>query len=350
MLSRALLAASRSPLRLLLAAAPARRAQSSAAASAPAAAAAAAASSSSSSSSALASGSAKSKLAKARRQERRKSPQQLLRLRAAGLPTLHLDEALRLVRAWARARPASFDATVALQVQLGVDPRKTSNAVRGVAALPHGSGRRVVVAVFARGERAEEARRAGAQLVGAEDLVERVARGEVAFTRAIATPDMMPLVGRVARVLGPRGLMPNPRLGTVTNAVREAVLAARRGQAEFRAEKRGIVSAAVGKGSFSEEELRDNVRALLLALYDARPEGFKGSFVRAAFLSGTHSPGLPLTLGIVDPASATFMSRSAMEGAAASAAAAAPQQQQLLLEGAPQPASSASAVAGAAPR
>ena len=349
MLSRALLAASRSPLRLLLAAAPARRAQSSVAASAPAVAAAAA--SSSSSSSALASGSAKSKLAKARRQERRKSPQQLLRLRAAGLPTLHLDEALRLVRAWARARPASFDATVALQVQLGVDPRKTSNAVRGVAALPHGSGRRVVVAVFARGERAEEARRAGAQLVGAEDLVERVARGEVAFTRAIATPDMMPLVGRVARVLGPRGLMPNPRLGTVTNAVREAVLAARRGQAEFRAEKRGIVSAAVGKGSFSEEELRDNVRALLLALYDARPEGFKGSFVRAAFLSGTHSPGLPLTLGIVDPASATFMSRSAMEGASASAAAAAaPQQQQQLLEGAPQPASSASAGAGAAPR
>ena len=349
MLSRALLAASRSPLRLLLAAAPARRAHSSVAASAPAVAAAAA--SSSSASSALASGSAKSKLAKARRQERRKSPQQLLRLRAAGLPTLHLDEALRLVRAWARARPASFDATVALQVQLGVDPRKTSNAVRGVAALPHGSGRRVVVAVFARGERAEEARRAGAQLVGAEDLVERVARGEVAFTRAIATPDMMPLVGRVARVLGPRGLMPNPRLGTVTNAVREAVLAARRGQAEFRAEKRGIVSAAVGKGSFSEEELRDNVRALLLALYDARPEGFKGSFVRAAFLSGTHSPGLPLTLGIVDPASATFMSRSAMEGASASAAAAAaPQQQQQLLEGAPQPASSASAGAGAAPR
>ena len=230
------------------------------------------------------------------------------------------------MRAAARARPASFDATVSLQVQLGVDPRRaSSNAVRGVAALPHGTGRRVVVAVFARGERAEEARRAGAQLVGAEDLVERVAKGEVGFTRAIATPDMMPLVGRVARVLGPRGLMPNPRLGTVTNAVREAVLAARRGQAEFRAEKRGIVSAAVGKGSFAPQELRDNVRALLLALYDARPEGFKGAFVRAAFLQATHGPGLPLQLGVVDPASASFMEK--WDGTPAQPQAQAQQQQ-----------------------
>jgi large subunit ribosomal protein L1 len=263
-------------------------------------------SSSSSSSSSVLSNTAKSKIAKERRQERKKALGQLLRLRNPSLPTFHLDEALRIIRATANA--SSFDSTVDLQVQLGIDPRKTNQAVRGVAALPHGTGRRVIVAVFARGEKAEEARQAGAQFVGAEDLVEKVSKGEIGFTRAIATPDVMPLVGKVARVLGPRGLMPNPKLGTVTINVRDAVLAAKRGQAEFRSEKRGIVSSAVGKSSFSPDELRENVKALLLALYDSRPEGFKGSFVRAAFLSSTHGQGIPLSLAVVDPANASFMS------------------------------------------
>lgn len=249
------------------------------------------------------SGTAKSKLAKAQRQLRKKSASQLVKVRSG--PTFHLEEAVRLVRAMGRA--GALPASVNLQVQLGIDPRKTEQAVRGVAALPHGTGKRVVVAVFARGEKAEEARRAGATLVGDADLAERVAKGELGFTKAIATPDMMPVVGKVARILGPRGLMPNPKMGTVTLNIREAVLAAMRGQADFRSEKRGIVAVAVGKASFGEAELRDNVKALMLALWGLKQETFKGVFLKAAFLSSTHGAALPLDMGIVDPSSPNFM-------------------------------------------
>ena len=248
------------------------------------------------------SGTAKSKAAKQQRQLRRKTASQLVRVRKG--PTFHLEEAIRLVRAMGRG--GALPASVNLQVQLGIDPRKTEQAVRGVAALPHGTGKRVVVAVFARGEKAEEARRAGATLVGDADLAERVAKGELGFTKAIATPDMMPVVGKVARILGPRGLMPNPKMGTVTLNIREAVLAAMRGQADFRSEKRGIVATAVGKASFDEGQLRDNVKALMQALYGLKQETFKGVFLKAAFLSSTHGPAIPLDMGIVDPSSPNF--------------------------------------------
>ena len=256
--------------------------------------------------SAALSGTAKSKLAKAQRQLRKKTASQLVRVRAG--PLFHLEEAIRLVRASGRGSP--LPASVNLQVQLGIDPRKTEQAVRGVAALPHGTGKRVVVAVFARGEKAEEARAAGAQLVGDLDLAERVSKGELGFTKAIATPDMMPVVGRVARILGPRGLMPNPKMGTVTLNVREAVLAAMRGQADFRSEKRGIVATAVGKASFGEAELRENVKALMLALWGLKQDAFKGVFLKAAYLSTTHGgPAIPLDMAIVDPSSPSFMAQ-----------------------------------------
>lgn len=249
------------------------------------------------------SGTAKSKLAKAQRQLRKKSPSQLVKVRSG--PLFHLEEAIRLVRSLGRQGPLM--SSVNLQVQLGIDPRKTEQAVRGVAALPHGTGKRVVVAVFARGEKAEEARKAGAALVGDADLAERVAKGELGFTKAIATPDMMPVVGKVARILGPRGLMPNPKMGTVTLNIKEAVAAAMKGQADFRSEKRGIVAVAVGKASFGEAELRENVKALLLALWGLKQETFKGSFFKAAYLSSTHSPAIPLDMQVVDPSSPSFM-------------------------------------------
>ena len=246
----------------------------------------------------------KVRLKKVQRLEKRKTVAQLIKVRSG--PTFHLDEAIRIVRS--AGRGSTLASTVALQLQLGVDPRRTDQIVRGVAPLPHGSGKRVVVAVFARGEKAEEARAAGADIVGDADLAARVAAGELPFTRVIATPDMMGVVGKVARVLGPRGLMPNPKMGTVTTNVREAVSAAKRGQADFRSEKRGIVHAPVGKASFSETQLKDNVRAMMLAVAAARPENFKGTFFLSAYLSCTHGPALPLTLGVVDPGAATFMS------------------------------------------
>lgn len=201
--------------------------------------------------------------------------------------------------------------------------------VRGVAQLPFGTGKPVRIAVFARGEKAEEARAAGATFVGAEDLIEAITKGELGFTKTIATPDVMPLVGKVARVrsrsdarydrtrptkvppllvqiLGPRGLMPNPKLGTVTLAVREAILAAKRGQAEFRAEKRGVVMAGVGKVTFAPGELRDNLRSFMLALGDHKPEGLKGAYFRSAVIKSTMGPGIPVDISVVDPASPRF--------------------------------------------
>ena len=311
-------------------------------------------------------------------------------------PTFHPDEALRLVRASATA---GFDETVEVQLQLGIDPRKPAQNIRGIAALPHGTGKAVSIAVFARGERADEARRAGATLVGAEELVEAIASGAqpLNFTKTIASPDVMPLMGKIARVregwggweggaregwggeeagrgslqecgavavveraaaeelffadhsppppphtrahptppsspqiLGPRGLMPNPKLGTVTVHIKDAVLAAKRGQAEFRAEKRGIVYAGIGKVSFEPGALRENLRAFLLALGDAKPEGLKagGAYIRWGVLKSTMGPGIPVDVARLDPASDTFLDvQTPAQAAAALATVTAAQQQ-----------------------
>ncbi|KAE9000479.1 hypothetical protein PR001_g18780 [Phytophthora rubi] len=201
----------------------------------------------------------------------------------------------------------NFDETIDLAIQLGVDPRKPNQSVRGVVSLPNGTGKQVRIAVFARGPKAEEAKAAGATIVGAEDLVEQVQSGKLEFDRCIATPDVMSLVGRVARILGPRGLMPNPKLGTVTMEVGDAIAAARGGQVEFRAEKKGIIHAGVGKMSFSEEALLENVRAFMVALSDAKPEGAKGKYIKAAHLSSTMGPSYNLDIKYLDPASTSFM-------------------------------------------
>ena len=243
------------------------------------------------------SGTAKSKLEKEKRKTKRKTASQLVKVRTG--PVFPLGEAVRIVRAFGRA--ALGAASVNIQIQLGIDPRRTEQAVRGVAALPHGSGKRVVVAVFARGEKAIEARAAGAAIVGDVDLAERIGKGELGFTKCIATPDMMPVVGRCARVLGPRGLMPNPKMGTVTVNIRDAVAAALKGQAEFRSEKRGIIACSVGKAAFSEAHLDENVRALLGAIVALRPDGFKGTFIRAAYLSATTGPAIPLDVATLEP-------------------------------------------------
>ena len=202
-----------------------------------------------------------------------------------------LDDAVRIVKANATAK---FDETIELAINLGVDPRHADQMVRGVVELPNGSGRVQRVAVFARDEKANEAKQAGADVVGAEDLVEIVQGGTIEFDRCIATPDMMPLVGRLGKVLGPRNLMPNPKVGTVTADVVDAVRAAKGGSVEFRVEKEGIVHAGVGKASFSEEQLSGNIRALFSAIQKARPSGAKGTFVQRIALSSTMGPGLKL--------------------------------------------------------
>src|SRR5437868_8152162 len=193
-----------------------------------------------------------------------------------------LPEAIRLVKANARAK---FDETVELAMNLGIDPRHADQMVRGLVSLPNGTGKAVRVAVFARGSKAEEAQAAGADVVGAEDLAEKVQAGEINFDRAIATPDMMAVVGRLGKILGPRGLMPNPRLGTVTMDVRGAVLAAKAGQVEFRAEKAGIVHAGIGKASFPDDKLAQNIRAFADAIQKAKPTGAKGTYVQRVSLS-----------------------------------------------------------------
>jgi large subunit ribosomal protein L1 len=202
-----------------------------------------------------------------------------------------LDEAVRLVKGNARAK---FDETVEVSMNLGIDPRHADQMVRGLVSLPNGTGKTLRVAVFARGAKAEEALAAGADIVGADDLAERVQAGDLAFDRAIATPDMMALVGRLGKILGPRGLMPNPKLGTVTMDVRGAVQAAKSGQVEFRAEKAGIVSAGIGKASFDEELLLQNIRAFVDAIQKAKPTGAKGNYVQKVALSSTMGPGVPV--------------------------------------------------------
>lgn len=202
-----------------------------------------------------------------------------------------LEEAVKLVKERATAK---FDETIEVALNLGVDPRHADQMVRGVVELPNGSGRSVRVAVFAKDAKADEAKEAGADLVGAEDLMETVQGGTIDFDRCIATPDMMPLVGRLGKVLGPRNLMPNPKVGTVTTDIAEAVKAAKGGAVEFRVEKAGIVHAGVGKASFSEEQITGNVQAFLNAVQKVRPTGAKGTFIKRIALSSSMGPGVKI--------------------------------------------------------
>jgi large subunit ribosomal protein L1 len=203
--------------------------------------------------------------------------------------TYALDEALRMAKANASAK---FDETIELSMNLGIDPRHADQMVRGLISLPNGTGKTLRIGVFARGPKAEEALAAGADVVGAEDLAEKVQGGDIQFDRCIATPDMMALVGRLGKILGPRGLMPNPKLGTVTMDVKGAVAAARAGQVEFRAEKAGIIHAGIGKASFDETKLLENARALADAVVKAKPSGAKGTYLQKAAVSSTMGPGI----------------------------------------------------------
>ncbi len=200
-----------------------------------------------------------------------------------------MEEAVRVVKANATAK---FDETIEVSINLNVDPRHADQNVRGVVAMPNGSGQTVRIAVFAKEEKAEEAKAAGADLVGAEDLAEKVEAGEIEFDRVIATPDMMPVVGRLGKVLGPRGLMPNPKLGSVTNDVAAAVEGAKSGEVQYRVEKEGIVHAAIGKASFSEDQIRENLDAFVGAILKAKPSGVKGTYVKKAALTSTMGPGV----------------------------------------------------------
>ena len=202
-----------------------------------------------------------------------------------------LEEAVKLVKDGAKAK---FDETIEVALNLGVDPRHADQMVRGVCNLPNGSGRKLRVGVFAKGAKAEEAKKAGADVVGAEDLVEQVQKGVIEFDRCIATPDMMPLVGRLGKVLGPRGLMPNPKVGTVTMDVTQAVGAAKGGAVEFRVEKAGIIQAGVGKASFTEQALVENIRALVDAVMKAKPSGAKGTFLKRMAVTSTMGPGVKI--------------------------------------------------------
>ena len=210
-----------------------------------------------------------------------------------------VHEGLELVLTTAKAK---FDETIEASVRLGVDPRHADQMVRGVVELPNGTGRTVRVAVFAKGDKAEEAKKAGADIVGAEDLVETVQKGEIDFDRCIATPDMMGLVGRLGKVLGPRGLMPNPRVGTVTPDVAAAVASAKGGAVEFRVEKAGIVHAGVGKASFDAKALEENIRAFTSAVSKAKPSGAKGTYLKKIAISSTMGPGVKVDLATVSEA------------------------------------------------
>lgn len=207
-----------------------------------------------------------------------------------------LAEAVQIIKSRAGAK---FDETIEVALNLGVDPRHADQMVRGVVELPHGTGKTVRVAVFAKADKAEEARKAGADVVGAEDLAEKIQGGFMDFERCIATPDMMGVVGRLGKVLGPRGLMPNPKLGTVTTNVTEAVRAAKAGQVQFRVEKAGIVHAGVGKASFSAEALLDNVKAFVDAINKAKPSGAKGTYLKKVSLSSTMGPGVKLDVATI---------------------------------------------------
>ncbi len=207
-----------------------------------------------------------------------------------------LESAVKILKTNAKAK---FDETIELALNLGVDPRHSDQMVRGVCELPNGTGRTVRVGVFARGDKAEEARKAGADVVGAEELAEEVQKGNIDFDRCIATPDMMPLVGRLGKVLGPRGMMPNPKVGTVTPDIAKAVAASKGGAVEFRVEKAGLIHVGVGKASFSAEKIAQNIRALTHAVLKAKPSGAKGTYVKKISLSSTMGPGMQLDLGSI---------------------------------------------------
>ncbi len=211
----------------------------------------------------------------------------------AGKEDVTVEEAVALIKANATAK---FDETVEIAMNLGVDPRHADQMVRGVVSLPNGTGKTVRVAVFARGPKADEAKEAGADLVGAEDLMETIQGGTIEFDRCIATPDMMPIVGRLGKVLGPRNLMPNPKVGTVTMDVAEAVKNAKGGEVQFKAEKAGVVHAGVGKASFDEVKLAENVRAFVGAVAKAKPSGAKGAYMTKIALSSTMGPGVSVAV------------------------------------------------------
>lgn len=205
-----------------------------------------------------------------------------------------VEEAVKLIKS---AATAKFDETIEVAMNLGVDPRHADQNVRGVVTLPNGTGKTVRVAVFAKGDKADEAKTAGADLIGAEDLAEKIQAGTIDFDRCIATPDMMAVVGRLGKVLGPRGLMPNPKLGTVTADVTAAIQAAKGGQVEFRVEKAGIIHAGVGKASFGEDALVQNVKAFVGAVSRAKPSGAKGTYIKQVSLSSTMGPGVKVEVG-----------------------------------------------------
>jgi large subunit ribosomal protein L1 len=204
-----------------------------------------------------------------------------------------VDKAVDLVKQGAKAK---FDETIEIAMNLGIDPRHADQNVRGVVLLPHGTGKTLRVAVFAKGPKAEAAKAAGADIVGAEDLAEKVQGGQIEFDRCIATPDMMGVVGKLGKVLGPRGLMPNPKLGTVTNDVAEAIKASKGGQVEFRAEKAGLIHAGIGKASFGKDAIVDNVKAFVGAVNRAKPSGAKGTYIKKVSLSSTMGAGVKLEI------------------------------------------------------
>jgi large subunit ribosomal protein L1 len=227
----------------------------------------------------------------AKQSKRQKAQTEIDRNRFYGV-----DEAISIVKGNATAK---FDETVEVAMNLDVDPRHADQMVRGVVSLPKGTGRDVRVAVFAKGDKADEARKAGAEVVGAEDLMEAIQGGQIDFERVIATPDMMGVVGRLGKVLGPKGLMPNPKLGTVTMDVAKAVTDAKSGQVEFRVEKAGIIHAGIGKASFTEGDLQANFRAFMDAILKARPSGAKGKYVKKVSVSSTMGPGVKVDLAEV---------------------------------------------------
>lgn len=208
-----------------------------------------------------------------------------------------LSEAITLAKSNAKAK---FDETIEISLNLGIDPRHADQMVRGLISLPHGTGKTVRIGVFARNVKAEEAKAAGADVVGAEDLAEKVQNGEIEFDRCIATPDLMALVGKLGKILGPRGLMPNPKLGTVTMDVKGAVAAAKAGQVEFRAEKAGIIHAGIGKASFDDVALVENAKALIDAVQKAKPTGAKGTYLQKVGLSSTQGPGVRVDVSSVN--------------------------------------------------
>jgi large subunit ribosomal protein L1 len=211
----------------------------------------------------------------------------------AGKSLISVEDAVKLIKG---AASAKFDETLEIAMNLGVDPRHADQMVRGVVQLPNGTGKTVRVAVFARGAKADEAKAAGADIVGAEDLMETIQAGKIEFDRCIATPDMMPLVGRLGKILGPRNLMPNPKVGTVTMDVKSAVEAAKGGEVQFKVEKAGVIHAGIGKVSFDEAKLAENVRAFVDAVSKAKPAGAKGAYLKKVSLSSTMGPGVSVDL------------------------------------------------------